>query len=103
MEQTVLAVAAEKGLFAVLLVIVGYLFWRQMNGMQIEAKAREERMAAESKAREDQMHAEAIKREDRLMTLAEDLTSRFETLAAQYDSLSLDVHEIKAVIDRGRE
>ncbi|MGF7045671.1 hypothetical protein J2T13_000131 [Paenibacillus sp. DS2015] len=66
-----------------------------MRRMSDEARLREERISSEAKTERDRMHSEALVREDRLMTLAEDLTGRFEMLAGQYESLSLDVHEIK--------
>lgn len=109
MEQTLLDVAAKNGIFALLTVIIGYILWREMRRMQDEARAREERLSAEAKAERDRMHSEAIareermntearEREDRLMKLAEGLTDRFETLASQYETLALDVRDIKAVV-----
>ncbi|WP_405153119.1 BhlA/UviB family holin-like peptide [Paenibacillus sp. FSL K6-0108] len=98
MEQAVFNSALKEGLFAVLFVVVGFLLWRQMARIQDDGKAREERMLAAAKEREDQMYSDALRREERLMRLAEDLTGRFETLASQYETLAIDVTEIKSVM-----
>lgn len=113
MEQTLLDVAAKNGIFALLTVVIGYILWREMRRMQDEARAREERLSADAKAERDRMHAESVtreermvadarEREDRLMKLAEGLTDRFETLAGQYETLALDVRDIKSIV-HGKE
>lgn len=90
------AEVAKNGIFALAAAVVAYALWKQMQRISDEAKAREERISAEAKVERDRMHSEAIAREDRLMRLAEGLTDRFEALAGQYESLALDVHDIKA-------
>lgn len=107
--DTLWAEIAKNGIFALAAAVVGYALWKQMNRISDEAKVREERisseaktererMAAESKAERDRLHSEAIAREDRLMRLAEGLTDRFEALAGQYESLALDVRDIKTIV-----
>lgn len=98
MEQAIFNSALKEGLFAVLFVVAAILLWRQMARIQDDGKAREERMLAAAKEREDQMYSDALRREERLMRLAEDLTGRFETLASQYETLAIDVTEIKSVM-----
>lgn len=93
------AEVAKNGIFALAAAVVAYALWKQMQRISDEAKAREERISAEAKIERDRMHSEAIAREDRLMKLAEGLTDRFEALAGQYESLALDVHEIKAAVN----
>ncbi|WP_342439350.1 hypothetical protein NSS79_10765 [Paenibacillus sp. FSL L8-0436] len=90
------AEVAKNGIFALAAAVVAYAFWKQMQRISDEAKAREERISAEAKVERDRMHSEALAREDRLMNLAEGLTQRFEALAGQYESLALDVHDIKS-------
>jgi hypothetical protein len=96
------AEVAKNGIFALAAAVVAYALWKQMQRISDEAKAREERISAEAKVERDRMHTEALAREDRLMSLAEGLTERFEALAGQYESLALDVRDIKTVV-HGRE
>ncbi|WP_379161396.1 hypothetical protein [Paenibacillus sp. sgz5001063] len=92
------AEVAKNGIFALAAAVVAYALWKQMQRISDEAKQREERISAESKVERDRMHTEALAREDRLMNLAEGLTQRFESLAGQYESLALDVRDIKTVV-----
>ncbi|MEC0167844.1 hypothetical protein [Paenibacillus graminis] len=92
------AEVAKNGIFALAAAVVAYALWKQMQRISDEAKAREERISAEAKVERDRMHTEALAREDRLMNLAEGLTQRFESLAGQYESLALDVRDIKTVV-----
>lgn len=103
------AEVAKNGIFALAAAVVAYALWKQMQRISDEAKAREERISAEAKverdrmltemkAERDKLHTEALAREDRLMNLAEGLTQRFESLAGQYESLALDVRDIKTVV-----
>ncbi|AHV98972.1 hypothetical protein [Paenibacillus sabinae] len=94
--DAVWAEVTKNGIFAIAAAVIGVALWKQMQRISDEARAREERISAEAKAERELMHAEAIAREDRLMKLAEGLTDRFEALAGQYESLALDVHDIKA-------
>lgn len=87
---------AKNGIFALAAAVVAYALWKQMNRISDEAQAREERISTEAATARDRMHTEALAREDRLLRLTEALTDRFETLAGQYESLALDVHDIKA-------
>lgn len=93
---------AKNGIFALAAAVVAYALWKQMNRISDEAKAREERISTEARTERERMHSEAIAREDRLMKLAEGLTDRFERLAGQYETLALDVHDIKANLN-GKE
>ncbi|MCM3784303.1 BhlA/UviB family holin-like peptide [Neobacillus mesonae] len=102
MDTALINAALKDGIFAVLFVALFLYQLREARRMSDEAKAREERIQTEAREREVRIQDEAKNREDRLMTLAEDLTARFETLAGQYESLALDVHEIKSVV-RGKE
>lgn len=100
--ETLWAEIAKNGIFALAAAVVAYALWKQMNRISDEAKEREERISAEAAAARDRMHTEALAREDRLMRLTEALTDRFDTLAGQYESLALDVRDIKTVV-HGRE
>ncbi|MFC6652075.1 hypothetical protein ACFTAO_12770 [Paenibacillus rhizoplanae] len=60
--------------------VVAAVVWREIKRINIAASARE----------------------DRLMSLAESLAQRFESLAGQYETLALDVHDIKANLN-GRD
>jgi hypothetical protein len=100
--EAIWAEIAKNGIFAIATAIIAGALWKQMNRISDEAKAREERISAESKVERDRMHTEALAREDRLMSLAEGLTQRFEALAGQYESLALDVHDIKSNLN-GRD
>lgn len=102
MEAIWAEIANKNGIFALAAAVVAYALWKQMNRISDEAKAREERISAEAKIERDRMHTEALAREDRLMNLAEGLTQRFESLAGQYESLALDVRDIKTVV-HGRD
>ncbi|GAA0397969.1 BhlA/UviB family holin-like peptide [Paenibacillus motobuensis] len=88
MDQVFWEAVAKNGIFAILLVVVATILWREIRRVSDKAQAREERM-----------HEEALAREDRLMKLAEGLTERFEVLARQNEELASDVHEIKAIIN----
>ncbi|CAH1194591.1 hypothetical protein PAECIP111892_01753 [Paenibacillus auburnensis] len=92
------AEVTKNGIFALAAAVVAYAFWKQLIRISDEAKAREERISAEARTERERMHSEAIAREDRLMKLAEGLTDRFEALAGQYESLALDVRDIKTVV-----
>lgn len=96
--ETLWVEVAKNGIFALAAAVIAYALWKQMSRISDEAKAREERITAEARTERDRMHTEAIAREDRLMRLAEGLTERFEALAGQYESLALDVRDIKTVV-----
>lgn len=100
MDTALINAALKDGIFAVLFVALFLYQLREARRMMDDAKLREERMQTEARDREMRIQVEAKGREDRLMSLAEDLTSRFETLAGQYETLALDVHEIKSVVRR---
>lgn len=96
--ETLWAEVAKNGIFALAAAVIAYALWKQMNRISDEARAREERISNEAKTERERMHSEAIAREDRLMRLAEGLTDRFEALAGQYESLALDVRDIKTIV-----
>ncbi|KAF6658853.1 BhlA/UviB family holin-like peptide [Paenibacillus polymyxa] len=100
MEQTLISAALKDGIFAVLFVALFLYQLRESRRIQDDGKDRESRIQDEAAARELRINTEAREREDRLLKLAEGIAQQFETLAGQYETLRIDVNDIKSAIKR---